>query len=63
MKILVDDWGIAKVNRVNLQAAAAAALLLLPAEFSEVFHSTMHLALNESTIRRIWTYFSWHIGR
>jgi hypothetical protein len=38
VKILVDDWDIAKVNRVNLLAAASAALLLLPAKFSEVFH-------------------------
>ncbi|MCO5575888.1 hypothetical protein L7F22_029694 [Adiantum nelumboides] len=35
VKILIDDWGMARVNQVNLQAAASAALLLLPAEFSE----------------------------
>ncbi|KAI5058101.1 hypothetical protein GOP47_0026271 [Adiantum capillus-veneris] len=35
VKILVDDWEMARVNQVNLQAAASAALLLLPAKFSE----------------------------
>lgn len=35
VRILVDDWAISRVNQVNLQAAASAALLLLPAEFSE----------------------------
>lgn len=35
VKILVDNWAMARVNQVNLQAAASAALLLLPAEFSE----------------------------
>eukprot|EP00250_Pteridium_aquilinum_P012846 c20980_g1_i2 orf=811-1329(-) len=35
VRILVDDWAMAKVNQVNLHAAASAALLLLPAEFSE----------------------------
>lgn len=33
--ILVDNWDLAKVNQVNLQAAVLAALLILPAEFSE----------------------------
>lgn len=35
VRILVDHWEMARVNQVNLQAAASAALLLLPAEFSE----------------------------
>eukprot|EP00249_Psilotum_nudum_P028940 c38974_g1_i1 orf=282-1292(+) len=35
VRILVDNWELAKVNQVNLQSAVCAALLLLPAQFSE----------------------------
>lgn len=33
----MDNLDIRKANKVNLKAAVAAALLLLPSEFSEVF--------------------------
>ncbi|KAJ7552254.1 hypothetical protein O6H91_06G047700 [Diphasiastrum complanatum] len=35
VRVIVDNAGLEKANRVNLQAAVCAALLLLPQEFSE----------------------------
>ncbi|KAJ6844695.1 putative phosphatidate cytidylyltransferase, mitochondrial isoform X1 [Iris pallida] len=35
VRILVDNWDIRKVNKVNLKAATSAALLLSPSEFTE----------------------------
>ncbi|KAH7290298.1 hypothetical protein KP509_30G041300 [Ceratopteris richardii] len=35
VRFLVDNWDMAKVNQVNLHAAASTALLLLPSQFSE----------------------------
>lgn len=42
VKTLVDQRGIAGINRVNLQSALAASLLLLPSEFEEAqLHETI----------------------